>query len=134
MKTITEFVKENKLTMKVTPADSNPNMEVDLKYPMDHWKCVLRFDGRRMTITFSMGSGHHGKEPEINDVLYCLASDANTVENARSFEDWCGDLGFDTDSRRAEKLWKASEKEAAKLEGLLGRELYEDLLWNCEED
>jgi hypothetical protein len=40
------------------------------------------------------------------DVLACLASDASALDCA-SFEEWAADLGYDTDSRKAETVYRA---------------------------
>ena len=44
--------------------------------------------------------------------VYCFLSDALAAEN--SFEDFCSEFGYDTDSRKAEKSYKACEKSAEK--------------------
>lgn len=44
--------------------------------------------------------------PKTADVLYCLVSDASAAD-AGSFEEWAGDLGYDTDSRQAERVYRA---------------------------
>jgi hypothetical protein len=72
-----------------------------------------------LTVPFYMGAAHTS-EPTAADVMTCLASDASSYENARSFEDWASDLGYDTDSRSAEKVYKACERITAKLRVLLG--------------
>lgn len=43
-----------------------------------------------------------GEEPTAYDVLACL-----TKYEVGTFEDFCSDFGYDTDSRRAEKIYKA---------------------------
>ena len=83
------------------------------------WTCTLRYQGRRLTVPFYQGTAIT-HEPTAADVLYCLCSDATSVENASSFEDWCADFGYDTDSRSAERIYKACERIAAKLRRLLG--------------
>ena len=99
-----------------------------------HWKVTLRakIDGRRTQLTcfFSMGYGLD-REPTAADILDCLASDSASVENCVGFEDWAGDLGYDPDSRTAEKTFKACRKAAERLEKFLGRD-YRDLLYNTE--
>lgn len=47
------------------------------------------------------------KPPQLVDVLYCLASDAQAVCFGQSFDDFCGEFGYDTDSRTAEKAYNA---------------------------
>ena len=70
--------------------------------------------------------------PELEDLLDCLASDASGIENSPDFEDWCGEYGYDTDSRKAEKIFKTVEHQARRLKQFLGDDLYEALLWNTE--
>jgi len=43
--------------------------------------------------------------PTAAGVLYCLLSDAEAVD--QSFTDWAGDLGYDTDSRKALETYEA---------------------------
>jgi hypothetical protein len=99
---------------------------------MDNYKVTLRRGSRRMTLHFSKGIGHHGAEPEAAEVLDCLSSDASGIENGSGFEDWCGEYGYDTDSRKAEKTYKVCARQAAKLRVFLGDELYDQLLWHTE--
>ena len=125
-----DFIKGNHIRMTAERVDSNPNMDDSAN--MDHWKCLFRAGNSRMTVYFSMGYGHHGAEPEADEVLDCLASDASGIENARSFEDWCGDYGYDSDSRKAEKIFNTCEHQAKRLRQFLGDSAYETLLWNTE--
>lgn len=71
-------------------------------------------------------------QPDVESVLYCLAADAQTVHNARSFEEWANDLGYDADSRKAEKIYNACRDEAFELMRWLGGEHYQQLI-ECEE-
>ena len=71
--------------------------------------------------------------PELVDVLDCLAGDSATVENCRTFEDWAGELGYDEDSRSAERTYRICEKQSKDLRFLLGsRETFEVLLYEIE--
>jgi hypothetical protein len=130
--TFAEFFQANKIRMSAARTDHNPHMEEDRAHPMDHWKCLIRCGTRRMSVYFSMGMGHNGRRPSPADVLDCLASDASGIENAQSFEDWCGEYGYDTDSRKAHKTYKVCERQAAKLKALLGEDAYKQLLWHTE--
>lgn len=71
-------------------------------------------------------------KPEIEDVLNCLAMDASSVENARDFEDFANELGYDSDSRSAEKTYRICQEQARELESLLGRTNYQVLLFETE--
>ena len=70
--------------------------------------------------------------PELLDVLYCLVLDADVLEHS-GLESWASDLGYDTDSRKAEAIWKTCIEQSLALKGLIGstnlealRELYQD--------
>jgi hypothetical protein len=131
--TLAKFLATNRITATVERADSNPSMDDNLRQ-MDHWKVTLKFSRRRMTVPFSMGSGHNGAAPELASVLDCLASDSAGYVNARSFEDWCSEYGYDTDSRKAERTFNACKRQAERLREFLGDALYEQLLWNTERE
>ena len=123
------FIQENGITARSEWADKNPNMD-DWK-DAHHYKVVLerRNPHRQMTVYFSMGSGHT-KEPSAEDVLDCLCSDYWTLENGNGFEEWAEELGYDTDSRKAERTYRAVSRQSDKLRRFLGCALEEAL--ECE--
>jgi hypothetical protein len=115
-KTLKALINEKGLKMTVKyGAKENPEFKNS-----DGWTVTLRNGTKRMTFPFYVGSGHNGAEPKINDVMDCLLSDASGYENSRDFEEWCSEYGYDTDSRKAEKIYKACEKEFEKLKNFLG--------------
>ena len=71
-------------------------------------------------------------KPALRDVLECLASDASSVECESRFEDWADSLGYDTDSRRAEKIYNLCQNVGNDLRYLLGNGQYQKLLWETE--
>ncbi len=56
--------------------------------------------------------------PELADVLYCLIMDSYVLDYS-NFEDWAESLGYDTDSRSAEKTYRACIENALKLRQLI---------------
>ena len=56
------------------------------------------------------------KTPTAEDVLASLLMDARDVE---SFEDWCGEYGYDTDSRKALELYLRLQTVARDVRALL---------------
>lgn len=104
-------------TMTATKTDANPNME-DAK-DMTHWECTFVPEDRRMMVViYSLGSGHNGRKPTVEEVLQSLFLDA-TAE-ALTFEEWCAEFGYDDDSRKAERTFKACQKVGRDLKKLLG--------------
>jgi hypothetical protein len=131
--TLASFIKRNGLSMKAEHAEENPSMR---DFEGDHWKVIIekgsKGNGHRMTTYFSKGTGHEGREPKLKEVLDCIVSDAVSVENSNSLEDWARDLGYDEDSRKAEKIFKTCLRGAKKLRRLLGTETYKELLFDTE--
>jgi hypothetical protein len=88
-----------------------------------------------MTVYFSMGRGYNGRMPEISDVLYCLASDANVfcAPDPISFLDWASDYGYSTDSIKALRTYEACKREAKALARFLADPALVMQLVECEE-
>jgi len=129
MLTLKQFINRNGITCESVMVDSNPHMEGSEN--MDNYKSTLRFGRHQLTVPFSMGVAlcH---EPTPEDVLECLASDSASIENARDFDDWCSEFGYDTDSRKAERTYNVCQTQAGKLKRFLGDDLYKTLLWGLE--
>ena len=89
----------------------------DWRYTARHWTVTLKYQGRQMSVEFWQGSAHT-KEPTAADALSSIILDANCGE--QTFEDFCSEFGYDSDSRKAEKTWKACAKTAPKVRRLLG--------------
>ncbi len=93
-----------------------------------------RFDGERVFIN-SFGDTYKYKlrkekwlKEFMNDLLYsCLTSCRSDFYCSKSFEDFCGEYGYDTDSKKAEKTWKACLEQSAKLERIFTAEEIECL-------
>lgn len=145
MQTMFDFINRNQIMMKVEATTNNPNF-VDSD-DMDHWHCTFtRFDpvSSPIVITFfSTGVGHRTKPrrswekvkpipPSIGTVLSCLAQDAAGVENAKWFDNWCSECGYDSDSRKAERIWNLCREGARELEEFLGHTEYQALLFDTE--
>ena len=99
-----------------------------------HYQVTLRYDGREMQLDYFMGKAHT-KPPTTFDVVACIIDDAIGFEDSTplSFEEWCDDIGYDTDSRKAERIYNACMKQTAKLQVLLGENFHKILLMEEEE-
>lgn len=64
--------------------------------------------------------------PSIGDVMQSLARDADAID-AASFEDWAAEYGYDTDSREAERIYRACLEIGTKLRAGLGSHLLEEI-------
>lgn len=80
-----------------------------------HYRVVLTFQKRRMTVDFWTNG-----LPNVADVLSSLLLDASA--GRMGFGNFCDEFGYDPDSRKIEKMYKACEKIVPKLERFLGAE------------
>ncbi len=124
---IATFIQQNCIRMSAEQVDNNPSM-TDMGPGATHWRCVFRNKGRTMTVHFSQGSAHTS-EPTAAKVLDCLAMDA--MLHDEPFESWAQSLGFDEDSRKAEKTYKACQRQTQSLKRFLG-DTFEDLLFQVD--
>lgn len=96
-----------------------------------HFLCTLRSGDRAMTVEFHQGSAHT-EEPNLEDVIGCLAMNAGGFENAKYFEDWAREYGYETDSRRAYATYEAVQTRTHDMRELLSSDQYQELLWEVE--
>ncbi len=89
------------------------------------YRVRLTFQRRSMSLDFWQGSAVTS-DPTAEGVLECLLSDASGADE--SFEDWCAELGYDSDSRKAEAIYKAVKRQTEKLRRFLGAE-FESFLY-----
>lgn len=127
MRTMEQFIIDAGLSMTCKRTDRNPYMTDP---GMRHWRVRIKSQIGTMTITFSQGPAI-AEDPTLEGVLDCLAADAAGYENADGFDDWCDEYGYDSDSRKAERIYKAIGKQVDKLKSLLGAD-YDALLWETE--
>lgn len=59
------------------------------------------------------------KKPTLDDVMYCLVSDSDALQYD-TFEEWAGDTGYDSDSRKAEEIYNACRKIGSELKKAFG--------------
>ena len=70
------------------------------------FKCKLTRKGKSYTFYFGQSLQAGCEDPTMYDVLTCLQK-----YDVGDFEDFCSEFGYDTDSRKAEKTYKAVCKE-----------------------
>ena len=77
------------------------------------FKVTLKKGGKQYTLNFGQSIAEGSNEPTLYSVLACLQK-----YDVGSFEDFCGDFGYDEDSRTAEKIYRAVVKEFEAMERL----------------
>lgn len=88
----------------------------------DKWDVELYYNDtdEEIKVEYRMGTGHHGAEPEKEDVIQSLFIDSEAED--LSFEEWCSELGMNDDSIKALKIYKDCKQNAKKLRQLLGHD------------
>lgn len=71
--------------------------------------------------------------PELEDVLSCIAGDAIDIERSPRFEDWADEIGFDSDSRKAERTFNVCVKMTNDLRDFFGQQYKRLLAVDLEE-
>ena len=118
--TLKEFANNANIELVVNYADNNPNMAND-NWQANHYKLKLKKDGKQFSTFFSQGIGIQG-EPKLEGVLECLQVDARSAEYG--FSDFCAEFGYDVDSIKAYKTYKACGRIRGKLYNFLGSDFY----------
>ena len=70
------------------------------------FNCTLTRNGKRFTFNFGQSIAAGNTPPTMYDVLTCL-----TKNNPETFEYFCGEYGYNTDSINAQKTYKAVKRE-----------------------
>lgn len=88
--------------------------------------------GERHTLPFRMGLGYEQKKfpynpiaPTLYDVLSSWVSDYQASEY--NFLDFCDNYGYDSDSRKAERMYHGCCEEAREVVRVLGRDMLANL-------
>jgi len=77
--------------------------------------CKLQRNGKSYSFKFGQSISKDNEQPTMYDILACLEK-----YESYSFEDFCANYGYNEDSRKAEKTYKAVCKEYAAVERLFG--------------
>jgi hypothetical protein len=116
------------------------------------WICTLEYKGRKLQTSYRTGVAHcckpigaqpqwqfdktiDGKAvrerwyrnpkapiaPSVADVVSCLVSDGMSAQS--DFEEWCSELGYDSDSRKAYSMYQECQTTLCKLVALFGSDL-----------
>jgi hypothetical protein len=94
--------------------------------PTDDWhrtatgyRVTVRYQRRSFTFDYWHGSAiTEAPEDRPAEVVDSLLSDAQAGDE--SFEDFCGNFGYDTDSRKTERTYRACQRTARHVQRVFG--------------
>lgn len=117
---IKQFCVDNGISLRNIRLAERPDCDnSDWSKEAKHYQCVFRMGNNSFVCHFSQGSAHK-YEPQAHDVLECLYSDMECAQYG--FDDFCSNLGYDRDSRKAERIYEACRESGKKLQKFLGKE------------
>lgn len=96
---------------------------------VNKFKVSIKVGDKRTSFDFygSINDCNNGviemQENDLKHALYCFVSDSCSAKD--TFENFCGEFGYDTDSRSAERIYKACVKSLEKYERLTAADIYE---------
>lgn len=79
------------------------------------FKCKLSRNSKSYTFEFGQSIANGNNDPTMYDILTCL-----TKSDPETFENFCAEFGYDINSRKDIKTYKAVCKEFAAVERLFG--------------
>ncbi len=118
-----KFLKETKTEFKVKFVKNGLYFDDD-KEPRDIYLITLKRGEREFS--FKFGQSINNTEKQIKPTAYDFLSCVEKYEHI-DFEDFCNEFGYDDDSRKAEKTFKAVQEEFNKIRMLFNNTEIEKL-------
>lgn len=136
MKTIIETKTAGKIVINSEFLGSKEwQIEKKSNMPVNYNNHVVKVTNNKKSFSFDFWGSINN--PEISNdqenvfALYCALSDG--IYAKEGFEDFCSNLGYDSDSRTAERVFKNCEKSLKKVERVFDCDLY-DLINEIQEN
>lgn len=120
-----DFLSRYNISLTVKPTDSGkcpPFCDGKHIHGDDHRVTMTRaLTQKRLTFPFwnSLNDSQEGRAPTAYDVLACCGSDLSCPD---TFEEFCAEYGYDTDSRKALATFRRCSAFAAKLQNFFDTE------------
>lgn len=116
IKTLAELAKTVQLLAEREPLTTEDKRD-EWKRKAKRWSITLAYQGRQYDLPFFQGAGIK-TDPGSSSVLECILSDASAGEE--TFDNFCSEFGYDTDSRKAYATWQACQGINKNMRRLLG--------------
>ncbi len=91
------------------------------------WKRVSEYEARRMKSNYSSNQPKP-IPPQDNEVLYCLAMDAQCIRDYPLWEDFADSMGYNVDSIKEKKIFEACCDNYRKLREIFGQPILNELM------
>lgn len=122
MRSIRHYVQNHGITVDIL---AGPDAGVD-EDGWEHYSYDIQINNPEIGTTMILCGWKHGlgitrgpdEKPE--EVIDVLIRDAWSYEQAGGFEDWAREFDYDTDSRKAERVYEAVKKQAGEFLDFIG--------------
>ena len=122
MKTLLENIK---LTYTYIGYDTDSNMA-----KMNTYKCKLTYNNKSMNFNYSIVISLTKNDITIDNCLYSLLLDADSIDY--TFNEFCDNFGYNHDSMKANKIYKACIKTSKQLNRLFNADELKQLRLHTE--
>ena len=109
-----DFAKKHNVSMKINSVNYGKHFSDD-KESRYIFNITLKRNRKQYTFNFGQSLASGSEEPTMYDILTCLEK-----YESRDFEDFCSNYGYDTDSIKALKTYKAVDREYKSVNRLFG--------------
>jgi hypothetical protein len=118
-----DFAKKHNITLVINSSKYGTHFtdDTECRYIFN---LTLKCDNKRYTFNFCQSRMKGNEAPTMYDVLTCLEK-----YEVGSFDDFCGNYGYDNDSIKAHKIYKAVAREYKNMLRVFG----EDILTEMQE-
>jgi len=112
-----DFAKKHSIKLQINGQEYKKHFPTDKQ---ERWvfNCTLSMENRQYTFNFGQSIASGGEEPTMYDILTCLQK-----YPVGTFNDFCGDFGYDNDSITAHRIYKAVAREYKNMERVFGEEV-----------
>lgn len=122
----------NNIKLSLTRADyTGEDYKDEWKKTANKYKARITYNKKSITISFYTGNGWK-KDPVLEDILGSILLDTTYLDYG--FEDFANAMGYNSDSRKAEKIYKEIQKQAKKINRIFTKEEQEELLTYLEKE
>ena len=119
-KTMETMTKQNELNMSVfNGARLSYEKQDEWQKQANGYTIKLSYGRKTYSVDYWQGVGIK-ERPTLKGVMECLFLDAES--SSENFEDFCSNFGYDTDSRKAERIYNACKRIKENLKRLLGEQ------------
>jgi hypothetical protein len=133
-KPLAELCAELGITASVRELDTFNSEGGLTKFPewaKQGWIITLKYKGKRAQFRFY--GGGKASTPTASDLVWSVATDS-TQALEDSFNDWCDNFGYTTDSIKARSIYKACQRNGERLINLIGNaEIFSQLVESARE-